>query len=201
MTPERFYKDKLDEKSEVKRLGWNSPKDQQINFAVGIEIIESKFALAGTSVHDAGCGHGDLLPHLRKRGIEKYVGTDFMEEPLVIAREAHKDANGGTEKVRFERLELRTDKLPQVDVTFVFGALAFHTGKDGERMLKRLYDASKLALVFHSWWDIDKSYVNYTESTQMQKRIERFLQDKSHVARIRNYGVAREAMFGVFKKH
>ena len=75
---ERYGKD-------PKTLGWMKDR-QEIRF----EALTAVGDLGGCSVLDVGCGFGDLLGFLQKRGIEvKYRGWDINPDLVEIARDEY----------------------------------------------------------------------------------------------------------------
>lgn len=140
-----FYTRRRAYQTPAEQLGWATAQDQYAGFAALLGLAATAFPLAGLRVHDAGCGYGDFFPLVQAHGIADYVGTDCMDDALAKAQVEHPKAS-------FHRLDLFTDPLPQADVTFVHGTLAFHTPQDIVAMLRRLRDASDRALAFRCWW-------------------------------------------------
>ncbi len=192
-SPEAFYRGRLDpEYPPHVRLGWLSAEGQQTNFRVLLDLAEQVGGpLRGLSVHDAGCGHGDLYPHLLARGVGPYIGTDFMAEPLVVAREQHPG-------VTFQRLDLLTDTPPTADVTLVCGTLAYHTPENVEKMLERLWRVTTHTLAFIAWWDFPRGRPDTAAVRDTQHRIEQFVRRHgSRRGRNTAYGVPNEAMLAI----
>lgn len=193
LSPEAFYRGRLDpEFPPHVRLGWVSAEGQQANFRVLLDLAEEVGGpLAGLSVHDAGCGHGDVYPHLLARGVGPYIGTDFMDEPLVLARERHPD-------VTFRRLDLLTGDLPVADVTLVCGTLAYHTPENVEKMLERLWRVTTRTLAFVAWWDFPKGHEDTRTVRDAQHRIENFTRRYgARRGRKTDYGTPHEAMLAI----
>lgn len=67
-------------------LGWTKGK-QEIRF----HQLTRYFFLSGCSLIDIGCGFGDLISYLDKRGIspKAYVGYDLVKEFLDVASRKH----------------------------------------------------------------------------------------------------------------
>ena len=176
----------------ARKLGWNDAEAQQRNFKVVLDMLPP---LKDLTVHDAGCGHADLLDVINARGgCKEYIGSDFVATTLNKALELHPEA-------KLLGLDLAVHKLPQVDLTLCFGALAFHKPRKVEEMLHRMWDASKVGIGFISWWNLDKNYVYHEHAAQLQKCIRRFLkQTRGKVTeRIGDYGEPMEAAFVVLR--
>ena len=177
----------------AERLGWDSEAAQQRNFDTMLDLVrDAGLDLGALSVHDAGCGHGDLIDTLTTRGgVKHYVGTDFMEPALAHARERYPTYS-------FMQTDLLTGRLPKVDITLCFGALAFHKPRVVEMMLARLWEQSTVALGFISWWNLTPAYMYFDQSEQLRKGIRRFIRTarpKKTLERLGDYGDPVEAMF------
>ena len=194
-TPARFYEGLTAESGHV-ALGWESSEGQHQNFRLMLGMLERLIGpIAGLSVHDAGCGHGDLIPHLRERAIGAYLGTDFMEEPLVIARKRYKWAGP---MVNFMRFDLLRGIPPKADISILAGTLAYHTPDDAEAILESVWARTGKAMAFHSWWGMPRQYEAHKMVRETQRRIERFLRLRAKQSeRLLEYGPAFEALFAL----
>jgi SAM-dependent methyltransferase len=94
----------------------------------------SKQISPDSMVVDVGCGFGDLLPFLRRQGFKgRYVGLDFVDEFIEVARNAQPDS-----MARFEVFDiLGPDPLPACDVAVQSGIFnnAMPEG-DNQRLLE-----------------------------------------------------------------
>ena len=72
---------------------WPNEADRRIRFDVMLDVIASK-AEAPTVLCDLGCGTGELLAHIRKRGLRNitYIGVDRSAAALSYARAKFPDA-------------------------------------------------------------------------------------------------------------
>lgn len=196
-TPEEYY-GSLSSLTGPASLGWSSPEAQQTNFRLLLDLAEDVGGpLTGRTVHDAGCGHGDLLPHLIERGAGYYTGTDLMAAPLEIARRKW----GGTPSATFLQRDLLRDPVPDAAVTLVFGALAYHPATNVERLLERLWERTTGTLAFITWWKLPKEIRGHRETKETQKVIESFVRRRgeTYTRRI-DYGIPHEAMFAVARR-
>jgi SAM-dependent methyltransferase len=158
----------------AQQLGWNDLATQDRYMQLMLTLVQKHVPLKGKTVHDAGCGYGDLLTYLKKADIGPYVGTDLMEPSIEEAKKRHP----GHE---FLCVDLLAGAVPEADVTFCMGALAFHRSQESMLLLERLWAASKAALAFNCWWDLHSGYVNHWEAQKFQKRVQSWLKGKQAV--------------------
>jgi SAM-dependent methyltransferase len=149
-------------------MGWKSPQRQRVNFARMIEAVSARIRLRDASVHDAGCGYGNIIPFLRAAGIGQYVGSDCMSDALCRAGARYP-------KEKFVALDLVSDPLPEVDVTLLVGTLAFHRPQDVLRIVSRAWDASRLGVGMFLWWSLDDSYYMAREAEHARALVMDFI--------------------------
>lgn len=174
----------------AQRLGWNDTSDQQSNFKVVLDMLPP---LTGLSVHDAGCGHGDLLDAINARGgCGSYIGTDFVAATVQAAQQRHPETT-------FRLLDLAHQELPKVDVTLCFGAFAFHRPRRVAKMLEKMLAASRVGVGFITWWDLTPEYEYAEDAEQLRKCVRRVLKGSGCKVqeRIGDYNVPLEAAFVV----
>lgn len=178
----------------AQQLGWNDLVTQAQYMTLMVELVDSHFDLKGKTIHDAGCGYGDLIGYLEKAVgnnlISSYMGTDLMEASIEEAKKRRP-------AYHFFQRDLLVDEVPKADITICMGALAFHESAKGMALLERLWEASSTALAFNSWWNLTPAYVGYWNSQKLQKRIQMWLKNKKHV-RLKHYDPT-ERMFLVLK--
>lgn len=186
---------------EVTKLGWTAAELQQQNYQLLTGMLHDlHIPLPGLKVHDAGCGTGHLLAYLKRTEQEPryYVGTDFMQESLDIARERFPSHDFFLADMMPHGYQ--PSVTPRVDVTLVFGSLAFHKPRDVEAILNRLWEHSTVALAFNTWWVLDKSYLYFEHIEQLRKCVNRFLRNKQvHQMMGIEYGQPTEALFVVYR--
>jgi len=88
----KIYNDKAKNYGEdIRALGWNSIRSQEIRFKVLMEIGD----LQKRSILDIGCGFGDLYGYLLKKrtGFKKYLGIDINPKMIAIAKRRYPEAN------------------------------------------------------------------------------------------------------------
>lgn len=179
----------------AQQLGWNDLETQDQFMKLMVDLVHQHLPLPGRSVHDAGCGYGDLVPYLEKQvgspPIASYVGTDLMAESVKEAQKRHP-------AYHFFQRDLLVDEVPEADVTICMGALAFHKAPEAIQLLERLWSASKHALAFNCWWDLTPAYQHYWEAGKVQKRVQSWLKDKK-AAMLSGYADT-ERMFLVLKE-
>lgn len=193
--PTEFYAKRVGMQAH-EALGWHTAEAQHANFRHLVALaVQVGGPLAGQTVHDAGCGHGDLIPYLRAQHIGGYVGSDFMAEPLVIARQKWA---GEAFPVQFVQLDLLRGPLPEVDVSFLAGTLAYHQPDDVETILERVWACTRRTIAFHSWWGVPREYAAYRITRETQRRIENFMRRRGKTrARLLDYGPSFEALFAL----
>lgn len=194
---------------DAQRVGWNSPEVQQENYRVVLDAMETllqrhreqNFTWRTLSIHDAGCGTGDLLDALQARGgVGCYLGTDFTPQSVELARQRHperSDARFAT----FDLLNAPEAHFPNADVTLCFGALAFYPPRKVEELLHRLWNSSQVGLGFITWWNLTSDYVYFEHIEQLRKCVSRFLRKSKakEVVQQHDYGDKTEAAFCLVK--
>ena len=103
----------------VERLASNEPNQVCTN-DIGLDFIESKAILSrisdGASVLEIGCGNGLLYEEMRRRfNLDKYVGTDFVEELIVDC-----NAKKTNERDEFKQLDMTEVDSNTFDSKFDF---------------------------------------------------------------------------------
>lgn len=64
-------------------LGWESEEAQHLRF----DMLLSSVALEGRKLLDVGCGTGNLLEYINRKGIKvDYTGIDILEKMIAIAK-------------------------------------------------------------------------------------------------------------------
>lgn len=139
------------EKLPHEMLDWASAESQQKRFEVLAENVE----LGGRKLLDVGCGLGDLLAYLRRRGIETdYTGVDLLQQMVDRCRERF---DGGT----FVRADVFAEDAfapGAFDVVFVSGAFNLDLGNNLSFLpaaLARLIELSRDCVVvnlLHARW-------------------------------------------------
>jgi len=197
--------------SNAQRVGWNSHEVQLENYRVVLDAMKTLMQKhrgrdpgqlwRTLSVHDAGCGAGDLLDTLQARGgVGYYLGTDFMPESVQQARRRH-PARSDVLFTVLDLLHSPKEYFPTADVTLCFGALAFHPPRKVEELLHRLWDSSQVGLGFITWWTLTADYVYFEHIEQLRKCVSRFLRESraKEVVQHHGYGDKTEAAFCLIK--
>lgn len=202
-TPAEFYAERAAMDSH-EALGWDTREYQQLNFTKLIALVTCAAGpLKGLVVHDAGCGHADLLPHLIRHGVSEYIGTDFMPEALARAGDRamqERMTQPDCPAVYLRRTDLLRDRqpLPEADVSFLAGTLAYHSPDDAEAILERVWARTRRAIAFHSWWGMTREYAAYRMVRETQRRVESFLRRRGRKSeRLFDYGPKFEALFAL----
>lgn len=161
----------------AQQLGWNNLETQAQYMDMMVKLVHHHVPLVGRSVHDAGCGYGDLITYLEKvRGPQHslYIGTDLMGASITEAMKRHPN-------YLFAETDLLNGPVPEADVTICMGALAFHKSADAMKLLEKLWTQSRLALAFNCWWDLTPEYQHHWEAGKLQKRVKSWLNGKMTV--------------------
>ena len=141
-----YYAGLSDEADPARRVSWRACWDQQLRFEVLCEILGGAPRQPAPTLLDVGCGLGDLLPFLERRGqAVRYVGVDVLPEMVARARLRHPGQ-------RFEVHDLLTDGDPPggpFDYVFASGTLSVR-GPDHEahvrHMLERMFELCRYGL-------------------------------------------------------
>ena len=101
--------------SNSKGLGWSSKKLQYLRFK---ELVRF-FNIKNSSIHDVGCGNGEMYIFLKNKGIKKYFGSDISE----IMIDKSKKRFEKVKNVQFKKLNIYKDlkKIPKYDFTVASG--------------------------------------------------------------------------------
>lgn len=115
-------------------LDWAAPETQVRRF----EILADNVALQGRSLLDVGCGLGDLVSFLDKRGIEvDYTGVDIVEQMVARAKQLHPLRRFECENIfnnarATGKAETNFKKFDFFDIVFCSGALNLNLGNNLE---------------------------------------------------------------------
>ncbi|MCY2929093.1 MAG: class I SAM-dependent methyltransferase [Planctomycetota bacterium] len=127
-------------------LDWADEESQLARFAV----LADNVPLAGRTLLDVGCGLGDLLGYLQRRGLAAdYTGVDIVPEMVAAARRMHPDGQFLCADV-FGPTPLSLSKTP--DVVFCSGTFNLDLGNSMgflARALPRLLALTQRVLVFN----------------------------------------------------
>lgn len=180
------------------QLGWEGDT-QQRNFQLLVDTFEELgLPPSGLSLHDAGCGHGDLLAFLRERQLAPalYIGTDFNPDALTTASKLQ------SLNAIFQRADM-TKAVPSADITVALGSLAFHAPRVIERILHNLWARTNVALCFTTWWQLSDEFISHADTPQLQKCINRFVREARPSVQVQkageSYGVPTERFFVLLK--
>lgn len=81
---EAYYKENMDKDlPDYRLLGWESEEAQALRFGALAENVP----LNGLKLLEVGCGVGNFLEYLNKKGVEaRYTGTDILHDMISRAR-------------------------------------------------------------------------------------------------------------------
>lgn len=128
----------------VEALGWRGPESQRKRFEVLLRLGDFN----GSTVLDAGCGHGDLKAFLDQRCLGfTYIGIDHMPEFIDEAKARY----GDRLDTYFYQTDFALAQLPQVDYVIASGAFCYRCADPGHyvSMIRKLFDAARIALAFN----------------------------------------------------
>ncbi len=136
--------------SDHAELGWRTRANQRARF----EALCRWGDLAGCTIMDLGCGHGDFKPFLDARfaGV-KYLGVDFLSEFVTEARNRH----GHLPDTHFLQADFLNTRLPKADVVVASGSLNYKTENVlfPYSVIVRLWDAASRGVAFNLLDDRD----------------------------------------------
>jgi SAM-dependent methyltransferase len=143
-----FFTELLDRYgADVQALDWGSRESQETRFSVLAQVGP----LVGRSVLDIGCGMGDFLGWLRKRGVDdvEYTGIDITPGMIEIAQQRFPDARFAV--VNF--LDAGDEIAKSYD--FIFASGIFYRRRTAplvffEAVLSKMYCHCKRAIAFNS---------------------------------------------------
>ena len=142
----KFHRDRIGDfgSGSVEALGWRNLHTQTTRFEALVRIGD----LAGRTVLDVGCGHGDLRGFLRANGHDvEYLGLDHLPELLDVAVERY----GDWLRTRFLLGDFSSADLPRTDYVLCSGALSYRQ-RDPDfipRVIEKLFRTCRLGLGFN----------------------------------------------------
>ena len=132
----KFYnKTLLRHGSNSKGLGWSSKKLQYLRFK---ELVRF-FNIKNSSIHDVGCGNGEMYIFLKNKGIKKYFGSDISE----IMIDKSKKRFEKVKNVQFKKLNIYKDlkKIPKYDFTVASGIFNIKNNFSNKLWSEYYYDS------------------------------------------------------------
>jgi len=134
------------EKSNAKKLAWDSRYNQLIRFQVLIDNIE----LSGKSILDVGCGLGDLCSYILEQGIDvDYTGVDILAEMIADAQKNCPVGNFICADIFKDKKVFGTKRF---DVVFASGTFNLKLGNNEifiAEMVKRFSEFSREYFAFN----------------------------------------------------
>jgi SAM-dependent methyltransferase len=132
---EAFYAQHRDHEDPGRRVAWRSTWDQEVRFEGLLAAIPAE---AEGALLDVGCGLGDLLPYLARRGLNglAYTGIDLLPEMVEAARRRHPGAD-------FRAVDILSPEAPAGPFDYVLcsGALNVGVGEDHWAWVEQVVDA------------------------------------------------------------
>jgi hypothetical protein len=185
----------------AQRVGWRDPETQHTNFRVALDMVSQHVSLSECSLHDVGCGLGNLHDALIARGgVKSYLGSDFIESNILQARRDYPQ-NSLPYPAAHEVRDVRIHNLPDADITLCLGMLAFHPPKVVEALLHRMWRHTRRALCFTTWWQLGPGYDYHELMPELRWRVRAFLTESGGLTleRLGDYGAPEEACFLVLR--
>ena len=144
-----YYGERTGEADPAQRVGWPDAWSQSLRFEALLDL--AGVLAEGSSLLDVGCGLGDLVTHLERRGPPTfaYTGIDLLPEMVEAACAGHATS-------RFLVSDLLDGALPdgEFDVVICSGALNVAIAGDhaawARKMLRAMWRRTRRALVFNA---------------------------------------------------
>src|SRR5579872_3985180 len=127
---------------------WFSQEQKMTRLGELVGLCEAYgVSFGGKTCLDVGCGTGDLILLLEKRGISSYLGVDIYEPSLRLAKQK---GYGGP----FVLADILTDAIDtEFDIVLSSGALTTNMASDNyeylEAMITKMWSMTKGALAFN----------------------------------------------------
>ena len=118
-----------------KGMNWPSKKSQYLRFEELIKIGN----LSNKTIHDVGCGNGELLKFFKKNKIKfkAFYGTDISEKIINQCKNNYKDMK----KVKFDLVDILKDKrIKRYDYVFASGIFNIKNNVSNKLWKKYVYD-------------------------------------------------------------
>ncbi|AKD57003.1 class I SAM-dependent methyltransferase [Spirosoma radiotolerans] len=128
----------------TRALGWQKIEGQSMRFDKLSQIGD----LSGHSVMDAGCGHADLFPFLKKRFSSiTYYGCEQIPELLQVATQRYKRENN----VVLIQGDFLDPAMPVTDFVLASGSLTYGHSDDNfvYNAIETLFAKCRIALGFN----------------------------------------------------
>ena len=129
----------------VEALGWRGSESQRTRFEVLLRLGDFN----GSTVLDAGCGHGDLKLFLDRHclGNFTYIGIDQMPEFIEEAKTRY----GSLPDTHFYWADFTQAQLPRADYVIASGAFCYRSANSDHHfsMIRKLFKTAKIALAFN----------------------------------------------------
>jgi SAM-dependent methyltransferase len=134
-------------------LGWDSQDTQFRLFERFLRLLSFGRVLKGASILDVGCGYGDLLDYINRKGVKirEYTGIDIVPEYIWDAQRRFK---GGT----FIEGDYLETKVPKADFAVCIGGLNLKFENNRElvrRMHEKMRSDSRSMIAFDLIGDTD----------------------------------------------
>lgn len=128
----------------TRALGWQKIEGQSMRF----DKLSQIGNLSGHSVLDAGCGHADLFPFLKKRfSSVTYYGCEQIPELLQIATQRYKHENN----VVLLEGDFLDEAMPMTDFVLVSGSLNYGHSDENfiYKAIETLFTKCRIGLGFN----------------------------------------------------
>jgi SAM-dependent methyltransferase len=145
---DKFYKNALKKYGKsAKGLNWHDEDSQVKRFEIIRELLEDDVRSKDIII-DAGCGFGDLYPHLLDLDIE-YIGYEIVKESVKIAI---KNTNQ-----KIYKKDILTDSLDEADFYIASGSMNILSRFETFLFIEKCFGMSKKGFIFNLPYGKDDS--------------------------------------------
>lgn len=135
----------------IERVTLNPPTSKHFRHHVALEHITPH--IQGKSVIGLGCGAGRLSKIIIERGATSYLGIDFSQNAIDIARQETKEA-GLSKQITFLRSDIKSIGSLDVDFIVSVGLLHWLTWEE----IEHVFTVSKEISFFHTVTQLEHSF-------------------------------------------
>ena len=120
-------------------MDWSSRKNQYLRF---VELIRY-FNFNNSSIHDLGCGNGEMLSYLKKKKIKykKYFGSDISDIMIKLCNKKYSNSK----KIKFYNIKNKRikERLPKCDYVVASGIFNIKNNIPKKNWEKYFYETIK----------------------------------------------------------
>lgn len=138
----KFYDDRFKDRGDsIASVGWANVESQELRFHMLLRDLD----VEKKTILDVGCGLGDLITFLNRRGVEfNYIGIDISSELIKASKEKYRSFDNAQ---FFEADMLSFDSTKhQIDIAVLSGTLTYKMNDNigyAKAVLEKMFQSSR----------------------------------------------------------